>query len=169
MNALNVQAEESREIARALGWQISMQYIESESGTGSHRRGQYEQLLEDMEADKFDIVMIKSIDRLMRSAREWYLFLDKLTRCKKQLYIYIDHKFYTPEDNLITGIKAIRSTNLKTILSTRIKKKQIILITITIKRKLVPHLLWNLELFIMFLTFKGFPLSIQLMHLCSAP
>ena len=121
MNALNVQAEESREIARALGWQVSMQYIESESGTGSHRRCQYEQLLEDMEADKFDIVMIKSIDRLMRSAREWYLFLDKLTRCKKQLYIYIDHKFYTPEDNLITGIKAILAEDFSRELSKKIK------------------------------------------------
>ena len=37
------------------------------------------------------------------------------------------------------------------------------------RRKLVPHLLWNLELEATFSTVSTLPVSIQLMHLCSAP
>ena len=79
VNALSIQAQESREKALAMGFEVVAQYIESESGTTSYKRSEYQRLLEDMEQDKFDIVMIKSIDRLMRSAKDWYLFLDKLT------------------------------------------------------------------------------------------
>ena len=85
VNALSIQAAESREKALELGWQIVDQYIESESGTTSEKRREYKRLLADMEGDGFDIVMIKSIDRLMRSAKDWYLFLDRLTQCHKKL------------------------------------------------------------------------------------
>lgn len=121
INALGIQAEESREIAVRNGWVITEQYIESESGTGTQKRSQYQRLFEDMGSDKFDIVMIKSIDRLMRSAKDWYLFLDRLTCCHKKLYIYIEHKFYTPEDGLITGIKAILAEDFSRELSKKIK------------------------------------------------
>ena len=121
MNALAVQAAESREIVINNGWQVIDQYIESESGTTIHKRSEYQRLLEDMETDKFDIVVIKSIDRLMRSARDWYIFIDRLTQNQKQLYIYIDHKFYTPEDSLLTGIKAILAEDFSRELSKKIK------------------------------------------------
>ncbi len=120
-NALAVQAEESREIAIRKGWIITAQYIESESGTTTKNRMEYLRLLEDMEKDIFDIVMIKSIDRLMRSAKDWYLFLSKLTENNKQLYIYIDNKFYTPDDSLISGIKAILAEEFSRELSKKIK------------------------------------------------
>lgn len=121
MNALGIQVAESREIVWNKGWQLVDQYIESESGTSVHRRSEYQRLLQDMETDKFDIVVIKSIDRLMRSAKDWYIFLDRLTRNKKQLYIYIDHKFYTPDDSLLTGIKAILAEDFSRELSKKIK------------------------------------------------
>lgn len=121
VNALSIQAAESREKALELGWQIVDQYIESESGTTSDKRKEYRRLLEDMENDKFDIIMIKSIDRLMRSAKDWYLFLDKLTQYQKKLYIYIDSKYYTPDDSLITGIKAILAEDFSRELSKKIK------------------------------------------------
>ena len=121
VNALAIQAEESREIVLAKGWEITVQYIESESGTTSHKRSEYQQLLEDIETDLFDVVVIKSIDRLMRSAKDWYIFIDKLTRNNKKLYIYIDNKFYTPEDSLITGIKAILAEDFSRELSKKIK------------------------------------------------
>lgn len=121
-NALAIQAEESREIATVRKkWIIAAQYIESESGTTVKNRTEYQRLLEDMEKDIFDIVMIKSIDRLMRSAKDWYLFLNKLTENKKQLYIYIDDKFYTPDDGLISGIKAILAEEFSRELSKKIK------------------------------------------------
>lgn len=120
-NALAIQAEESREIAIRKKWTITAQYIESESGTTVKNRMEYQKLLEDMEKDIFDIVMIKSIDRLMRSAKDWYLFLNKLTENDKQLYIYIDNKFYTPDDSLISGIKAILAEEFSRELSKKIK------------------------------------------------
>lgn len=120
-NALAIQAEESREIAVRKKWVIAAQYIESESGTSVKNRIEYQRLLEDMEKDLFDIVMIKSIDRLMRSAKDWYLFLSKLTENKKRLYIYLDDKFYTPDDSLISGIKAILAEEFSRELSKKIK------------------------------------------------
>ncbi len=121
-NALAIQAEESREIATVKKkWIVAAQYIESESGTSVRNRTEYQRLLEDMEKDIFDIVMIKSIDRLMRSAKDWYLFLNKLTENKKQLYLYIDDKFYTPDDSLISGIKAILAEEFSRELSKKIK------------------------------------------------
>ena len=120
-NALAIQAQESREIAAKKQWIIAAQYIESESGTSTKNRTEYQRLLEDMEKDLFDIVMIKSIDRLMRSAKDWYLFLNRLTENNKRLYIYIDDKFYTPDDSLISGIKAILAEEFSRELSKKIK------------------------------------------------
>lgn len=121
MNALEVQAQESREIVWNQGWMLVEQYIESQSGTTAGKRSEYKRLLADMETDRFDIVVIKSIDRLMRSAKDWYSFIDKLTRNRKRLYIYIDHKFYTPDDSLLTGIKAILAEDFSRELSKKIK------------------------------------------------
>ncbi len=121
VNALEVQAQESREIVWNQGWQLIEQYIESQSGTTAGKRTEYQRLLTDMETDRFDIVVIKSIDRLMRSAMDWYSFIDKLSRNNKRLYIYIDHKFYTPDDSLLTGIKAILAEDFSRELSKKIK------------------------------------------------
>lgn len=121
VNALAIQAEESREIAIRKGWLITAQYIESESGTTTRKRTEYQQMLTDMEEDLFDIVMIKSIDRLMRSAKDWYLFLGKLTEYGKRLYLYIDNKFYSPDDSLLNGIKAILAEEFSRELSKKIK------------------------------------------------
>ena len=46
-------------------------------------------------------------DRLMRNTKDWYLFADRMSTEQKRLYMYIERKFYTPDDALITGIKAI--------------------------------------------------------------
>ena len=120
-NALASQALESREIAQKMGWHIAEQYIESQTGTVAYKRNEYQRLLEDMGKDKLDIVMIKSIDRLMRSARDWYFFLSRLTENNLRLYIYIEGKFYTPEDNLISGIKAILAEDFSRELSKKIR------------------------------------------------
>lgn len=120
-NALEAQVMESREIAEKKGWVIAKQYIESETGTVAYKRSEYQKLLKDMERDRFDIVMIKSIDRLMRSAKDWYFFLSRLTENQLKLYIYIEGKFYTPDDNLISGIKAILAEDFSRELSKKIK------------------------------------------------
>lgn len=81
--------------------------MESASGTSRKGRKEYNRLLEDLEKNSFDVVVVKSQDRLMRNTREWYLFADRLNRLEKQLYLYLEQKFYSPEDALVTGIKAI--------------------------------------------------------------
>lgn len=120
-NALASQVAESRELALKMGWHIAEQYIESETGTVAYKRGEYQRLLSDMEKDRFDIVMIKSIDRLTRCARDWYFFLSRLTENGLRLYLYIEGKFYTPDDNLISGIKAILAEDFSRELSKKIK------------------------------------------------
>ena len=121
VNALQVQVQESREIVGNQGWMLVEQYIESQSATTAGKRTEYQRLLADMETNLFDIIVIKSIDRLMRSAMDWYSFIDRLTKNHKRLYIYIDHKFYTPDDSLLTGIKAILAEDFSRELSKKIK------------------------------------------------
>ncbi|MDD3253539.1 MAG: recombinase family protein [Lachnospiraceae bacterium] len=106
-NALEMQVQESVECVEAQGWDLADQYIESKSGTTTKGRKEYLRLFEDLETDKFDIIVIKSQDRLMRNTADWYGFLNRMLENNKRLYMYIEHKFYTPDDALITGIKAI--------------------------------------------------------------
>ena len=120
-NALMVQAEESKEIAERNGWCVVAQYIESESGTTSAKRKEYQKLLQAMEQKQFDIVMVKSIDRLTRNTKDWYLFLDSLVRNQIRLYLYLERKFYQSDDALITGIKAILAEQFSKELSQKIK------------------------------------------------
>lgn len=121
VNALAVQVAESHEIAEKNNWIVVRQYVESQSGTSANKRTEYQKLLKDLTTDEFDIVMIKSIDRLTRSIKDWYIFLDILVKNNKRLFIYIDNKFYTPEDNLILGIKAIFAEDFSRELSKKIK------------------------------------------------
>ena len=109
LNALEKQIQENREVIAQQGWELVDQYIdEGKSGTMTKRRTEYQRLLEDMELDKFDIIVIKSQDRLQRNTKDWYIFADKLNKSGKRLFMYMDNKFYVPsEDALITGIKAI--------------------------------------------------------------
>ncbi len=121
INALETQAQESREIAERKGWKITAQYVESETGTTTKNRMEYQRMMEDIENHVFDIIMIKSIDRLMRSTKDWYLFIDKVVSYNKKLFIYMDNKFYEPDDALITGIKAILAEDFSRELSKKIK------------------------------------------------
>ena len=87
---------------------------EGKSGTTTKKRTEYNRLFKDMETDKFDIIVIKSQDRLMRNTKEWYFFIDKLVQYNKKLY------FYSPDDALITGIKAILAEDYSRSLSKNI-------------------------------------------------
>lgn len=106
-DALVRQAAEAEEAIRARGWRLVDAYVESRSGTSRKGRWEYNRLYEDLEQNRFDVVVIKSQDRLMRNTRDWYLFADRLNRAGKRLYFYLENTFYSPEDALLTGIKAI--------------------------------------------------------------
>ncbi|MDO4329101.1 MAG: recombinase family protein [Lachnospiraceae bacterium] len=107
VDALHKQVQESEACVKEQGWFLVDRYIESKSGTTTRGRNQYQRLFEDLAQNKFDIIVIKSQDRLMRNVKDWYLFLDRMLSHGKRLYMYIEHKFYTTDDALITGIKAI--------------------------------------------------------------
>lgn len=115
------QKEESINIIKENQWQLIDGYVdEGKSGTTTKKRDEYNRLFKDMETDKFDIIVIKSQDRLMRNTKEWYFFIDKLVQNNKKLYFYLERKFYSPDDALITGIKAILAEDYSRSLSKNI-------------------------------------------------
>lgn len=109
VNALAKQVQENKDVIASKGWELIDQYVdEGKSGTKIKGRDEYQRLIADMELDRFDIIVIKSQDRLNRNTRDWYIFADHLNKSGKRLFLYMDNKFYVPsEDALITGIKAI--------------------------------------------------------------
>lgn len=108
LNALSKQCDDLEDCINKNGWKLIDSYIdEGKSGTTTKRRDEYKRLCEDIESDKFDIIVIKSQDRLMRNVMDWYIFVDKLVTNGKKLYMYMENSFYKTDDALITGIKAI--------------------------------------------------------------
>lgn len=119
-NALIQQVQESRKSVQEQGWLLVDEYIEAKSGTTIKGRSEYNRLFQDLLEDKFDIIQIKTQDRLMRNTRDWYLFIDRLVTNGKRLYMYLENRFYTPDDALITGIKAILAEEYSRELSKKI-------------------------------------------------
>ncbi|MBT9779389.1 hypothetical protein GPL15_23190 [Clostridium sp. MCC353] len=120
IDALRNQVAESERSVQEQGWYLVDRYVESKSGTTTRGRSEYNRLFEDLLTDKFDVIVIKSQDRLMRNVKDWYLFLDRMLNQGKRLFMYIDRKFYTADDALITGIKAILSEDFSRELSKKI-------------------------------------------------
>lgn len=119
-DALVKQVAEAKDCVMKNEWLLVDAYVESRSGTTTKGRREYNRLLEDMLQDKFDIIVIKSQDRLMRNTKDWYLFVDRLTTQRKKLFMYIEYKFYSADDALITGIKAILAEEYSRELSKKI-------------------------------------------------
>lgn len=121
LNALGKQVQENKDVIKEQGWELVDQYVdEGKSGTKIKGRDEYQRLLDDLEWDKFDIVVIKSQDRLMRNTKDWYIFIDKLVTSGKKLFVYMENSFYTPDNALITGIKAILAEEFSRDLSKKI-------------------------------------------------
>lgn len=119
-DALVKQIQESKNCVFEQGWELVDAYVEAKSGTTVKGRNEYNRLYQDLGSDKFDIIVIKSQDRLMRNTKDWYLFLDRMQKNRKRLFMYLEHKFYTPDDALITGIKAILAEEYSRELSKKI-------------------------------------------------
>lgn len=119
-DALRNQILESEACVRERGWRLADRYVELKSGTTTRGRKEYNRLFEDLLTDRFDIIVIKSQDRLMRNVKDWYLFLDRMLNHGKRLFMYIERKFYTADDALITGIKAILAEEYSRELSKKI-------------------------------------------------
>lgn len=119
-DALQIQTLESREWIKKMGWIQVDEYVEAKSGTQMKGRTEYQRLFEDMAKDKFDIIVIKDQDRLMRNTKDWYLFIDRMLQHGKRLFMYLENKYYTPDDALITGIRAIMAEEYSRHLSKKI-------------------------------------------------
>lgn len=122
LKALPKQIEECKESIRENGWILIDGYVdEGKSGTQSRKRKEYQRLMSDIEENKFDIIVVKSQDRLQRNTKDWYIFVDKLVSNHKKLYFYMERKFFVPADDaLITGIKAILAEEYSRDLSKKI-------------------------------------------------
>lgn len=109
LNALESQIQENKDVIKEKGWELVGEYIdEGKTGTTTRKRTAYNRLLEDMASGKFDIIVAKDQDRLQRNTKDWYLFVDRLVSNDLDLFLYLDNKFFSPEDDaLLTGIKAI--------------------------------------------------------------
>lgn len=107
--ALDTQIMELRElILKTHGWELVDEYIDQSSGTTIKGRVEFNRMIVDMASEKFDIIVIKDQDRLMRDEYTWYMFRNRLLEYQKRLFIKMEGRFYIPEtDGLITGIKAI--------------------------------------------------------------
>lgn len=119
-NAIEKQVVENKSAILEHGWRLVDMYVELKSGTSAKRRNEYQRLYDDMLLDKFDIIVIKSQDRLMRDPYEWYRFLNRMLSSGKKLFFYLDNRFYTPDDALLTGIKALLDENYSRDLSKKI-------------------------------------------------
>lgn len=122
-DALQKQVQEGRNCIVKKGWILADVYVEAVSGTVAGRRTEYQRLLRDMKYDKYDIIVIKCLDRLMRETKEWFYFCDKLNQEGKRLYLYLDGRFFEPEEdhaNLLSGIEAIMAEQYSRNLSRKI-------------------------------------------------
>lgn len=108
LNALEKQCLDNEDCIKKNDWTLVDKYVdEGKSGTTTKRRDEYKRLCEDIKTDKFDIIVIKSQDRLMRNVMDWYLFVNLIITYNKKLFIYIENQFFKTDDALVTGIKAI--------------------------------------------------------------
>lgn len=119
-DALVNQVAEAKNCVHHQGWILTDSYVESHTGTTTKGRSEYNRMVEDLQRDCFDVIVIKSQDRLMRNVGDWYRFVELLSREQKKLYMYLEGKYYTPDDALITGIKAILAEEYSRELSKKI-------------------------------------------------
>lgn len=111
VDALKTQIEENEEfIKKHDDWILVDKYIdEGKSATTTKGRNDFERLIYDMQTDKFDIILIKIIDRGWRNTLDWKLFERSLILNKKQLFIRSRNNFYdftNPTDYMATGFEA---------------------------------------------------------------
>lgn len=122
--ALKVQVEQSLDIARKKKWKVTAHYIELKSGTSIERRTEYQKMVAEIKKDNcpFDIIMIKSFDRLFRNLIDQMQFIELLVSKGIRLYIYMDDKFYNDvSDRFISGVLGLMNENFSRELARKIK------------------------------------------------
>lgn len=122
INALEKQVEELTSFIHLQpNWLLVDGYIdEGKTGTTSKGRHEYNRLYNDMLTDNFDIIVIKDISRMNRNTGNYYQFINRVATEGKKLYMFLDRKFYTSDDSLINGIKAMMAEEYSRDLSKKI-------------------------------------------------
>lgn len=99
VEAIEHQVEESKKIVLQEGLCLVRQYVEMETATSAERRIQYRQMIEDLENDVFDLLVVKSQDRIMRDQAEWHLLKRTLHKHRKNLYFYMEDEVFNQREN----------------------------------------------------------------------
>lgn len=101
LNALDKQIYELETFVKAKDdWELVETYVdEGKTGTSTKSRKSYQQLFNDLLTDKFSIIVIKDQSRLMRNVLDWYMFIDRINKNGKKLFMYLDNQYYTPDNN----------------------------------------------------------------------
>lgn len=123
LNALDKQIYELEAFVQAKDdWELIETYVdEGKTGTSTKSRKSYQQLFNDLLTDKFSIIVIKDQSRLMRNVLDWYMFIDRINKNGKKLFMYLDNQYYTPDNAFITGIKAMMAEEYSRDLSKRLQ------------------------------------------------
>jgi len=100
-SALVTQCMENEEfIKKKKDWVLVDKYIdEGKSGTTTEGRKEFIRMLSDMKDDKFDVILIKQIDRGWRNLGDWKIFEQQLLVHKKKLFIRLKNDYYNVEDD----------------------------------------------------------------------
>lgn len=100
-SALVIQCRENEDfISKRNDWMLVDKYIdEGKTGTTTERRNEFIRMINDMIDDKFDIILIKQIDRGWRNLGDWKIFESQLIKYNKKLFIRLRNEFYDIEDD----------------------------------------------------------------------
>ena len=94
-SSLQMQIEQAKDAVILNGWELVDEFIDfGKTGTTTQNRLQYNRLVRNMKKDLFDIIVVKSQDRLMRSTKDWYIFIDLMVKYGIKLYFYMENMFY---------------------------------------------------------------------------
>lgn len=106
--SLDKQVKEAVDAVGQLGYELVDRFIdEGKTGTTKEARKEYLRMISQIEDDKFDVIVTKSLDRMNRNILDFYLFLDLIIKNDIKLYFYLDRAYYKTDDKIIIGIKAI--------------------------------------------------------------
>jgi len=100
-SALIIQCRENEEfISKKNDWMLVDQYIdEGKTGTTIEGRNEFIRMIDDMADNKYDIILIKQIDRGWRNLGDWKIFESQLLKHNKKLFIRLRNEFYDIEDD----------------------------------------------------------------------
>lgn len=101
LNALKTQQHENEEfISKHEDWVLVDRYVdEGQTATTIKGRNDFKRLIEDIQTDKFDIVLIKVIDRGWRNLLDWKMFEYEMYKSGKRLFVRLRNDFYNLEDD----------------------------------------------------------------------